>query len=89
MSPFRREMMLRVVDGNPTLIPVMHQLTHYRDCDKFLKWLITNNITSKNLVEWLRDTFRNSTMSMVKFIIKKNNKDNETKPIILNKDWFK
>lgn len=76
------------MDGNSLLAPIMHQLSHYRDCDKILKWLIRNKIVGFNLFDWLKIEHQNSLMSMVKFIVKSHNKDREEKPIILNKDWI-
>jgi hypothetical protein len=87
MSPQRRELFQSVLDDNFDILPVLHQLSRYTDCDKILKWLIINNIRGKNLQEWLKVHFENSTMSLVKFIVKKHNKDREITPIVLGKNW--
>lgn len=76
--------MHNVIDGNPSLVPIMHQLTHYRDCDKFLKWLVSNNITGLNLISWLKEKFDNSILLMVTFIVQRNNKDYKIKH---GRDW--
>lgn len=87
ISPETKTLMHTVINGNMTVVPVMHQLSRYRDCQKFLKWLIINNITGHNLLDWLKIDFDNSVMGMVKFIVKTHNKDKDLKPIILGKDW--
>ena len=87
MTGARRNMMLSIIDDKPQLVTVMHQLTRYKDCDKFLKWLNANRLTGENLIDWMKINFNNSTIGMVKFIIMHYNKNNEQKPIIVGKDW--
>ena len=88
LSDQRKNLMLNVISGNNLIVPIMHQLTHYRDCDNFLKWLVMNKIQGKNLIDWLKVNFDSSVLLMVQFIIKHNNKNKEIEPIIKNKDWF-
>ena len=76
------------MNDNVLLAPIMHQISHYKYRDGILKWLINNNITGYNLVDWLKINHGNSVMGMVKFIIKHHNKEFEERPIILNKDWL-
>jgi len=85
----RKDLMHVVMNGKFELLPILHQLTHYKDCDKFLKWLHLNNITGINLIEWLKINHNGSLMGMVKFIIKYQNKNREENPIILGRDWVK
>ena len=82
-----RDLFQMVMNGKYELLPIMHQLSRYRDHKKFLKWLFLNGITGQNLFEWLKIKFNNSTMSMVKFIVKHHNKNIEEKPIFLGRDW--
>lgn len=89
MTPQRRSLIHAVMDGELTVLPLCHQLIHYRSCDKFLKWLVLNRITGKTLLSWLKIEHRGSVMGMVQFIIKNSNKNKEVQPIILNKDWVK
>lgn len=81
--------LMHIAMGNKAieLLPIMHQLSRYRDVDRILKWLIQNRITGNNLHEYVRDTFKNSVMSMVKFIVKYSNKNRELAPVIIGKDW--
>lgn len=84
-----KELMLIVIDNNMALVPIMHQLSHYRDVNKFLKWLIMNRIIGFNLLDWLKINHNNSVMGMVKFITRYHNKELEDRAIILGKDWIK
>ncbi|MCK5608298.1 hypothetical protein KAR91_40830 [Candidatus Pacearchaeota archaeon] len=88
ISDKRKELIHTVMNDNIKLVNVMHQLTHYVHCDKFLSWLIRNNITGMNLEQWLMINFKNSIMSMVQYIIKVSENNSEFKPIIFNKDWI-
>ena len=89
MSNKTKDLMLIVVNDNPVLIPVMHQLSHYVYRDVILKWLLNNNIIGRNLADWLKITHNNSILGMVKFILRIHNKDQEEKAIVLNRDWVK
>jgi hypothetical protein len=80
INPVTKDLMHIVIDGKPELIPIMHQLHRFKDCQKILKWLFKNKITGKNLVDWLKVEHSNSVMGMVKFIVQKNN-------IVYGKDW--
>ena len=57
LSKERRELMLMIIDDFPPCIAIMHQLDHYRHCDRFLKWLLWNKIKGKDLFEWIKTIF--------------------------------
>ena len=88
MSKAEREFYLRIVEDTPSLVPVIYEISKYKHSLDIQVWLIKNKLTGKNLVSWLKESFNNSIMSMVKFIIKKVNKDKEIKPIIAHKDYI-
>lgn len=89
MNPKTKELMHVVINGNLALVPIMHQLSHYRDINKFLSWLNRNHIVGNNLVEWLQLTHQNSVLNMVKFIVKRHNKGIQNNELIFGKDWIK
>lgn len=89
LSPKTKELMHSVMDGNLAVVPILHQLSHYRDVDKFLVWLNRNNIKGQNLIEFLKFEHQNSVMGMVKFIVKSHNKNRDLKPIVIGRDWIK
>ena len=89
LSNKTKELMHIVMNGNMSLVPVMHQLSHYRDIDKFLTWLDRNHIVGNNLTEWLQQNHQNSVLNMVKFIVSRHNKGIQNNELILGKDWIK
>lgn len=89
MDQVRRDLIHTAMDGELAVLPIFHQLSHYRSCDNFLKWLIANRIIGQTLLDWLKIEHSNSVMAMVQFIVKNCNKDRNIRPIILNKDWLK
>lgn len=89
MTDRTRSLMLLVINDNPQLLPIMHQLLHYRHCDNFLRWLCLNKITGSNLIDWLKVCHNNSILNMVKFIIKSCEKNKELRPVMLGKDWIR
>jgi hypothetical protein len=84
-----KDLMHKTIDGNIRLIIIMHHLSHYRYCDDILSWLLRAGLKGKALEGWLTDNFKNSVLSMVKYIVKKINMSNDTKPVYLGKDWLK
>ena len=89
MSNERRELMLAVINDFLPCVSIMSQLVHYRYCDRFLKWLISNRLTGRDFFEWFKIMFNNSVLHMVQFIVKYQGKNHFLKPIIFNKDWVK
>jgi hypothetical protein len=69
MSPKRRELMHRAMDGVTDLSGAMFILHHYKFCDNILIWLISHRYTGKNLSELLIKKFRSSVPSLVDFVI--------------------
>tara|TARA_B100000749_G_C18269903_1_gene399908 strand:- start:393 stop:710 length:318 start_codon:yes stop_codon:yes gene_type:complete len=87
MSFLQRELYLRIVDGDPRVMPIVHQIHNYRYSVDISRWLYENQITGKILLDFLKVSFENSIMGMVKFIIMKINRAKEIKPIYVNKDY--
>ena len=88
MTNAERDFYLRIIDDNPSVMPIVYEISKYKHSLDIQVWLIKNKITGKILLSWLKETFENSIINMVKFIIKKVNKDKEIKPIIAHKDYI-
>lgn len=86
MSDRRRELIFRVMDEQPSLLPILHYFTKWRRCDEMLVWCLENNLTGKNLLEWTHKHWGNSLLSMVKFILMKLNKERTPMPVFLGTD---
>lgn len=69
ISDERRELMHRVMDGNSELAGVMHILHGYKYCDNFLKWMIENRFTGRNLQEIIVKKFRSSMPEFVDYMV--------------------
>lgn len=89
MDEILREKFLRLIDGNPDLMVIAHELYKYRYCEKLVDFLIKNKITGKQLQLWLNEEFNNSILSMVKFIVMRVNKNKEVEGVFAGRDWFK
>lgn len=86
MTSERREIMMRVIDGVYANVAIVYQLSRYTDCDKLCLWIIRHGYAGKNLVPWIKGQFCNSILSMVQWIVAKNNREN-LKPVLLGRDW--
>lgn len=88
MSPQRREMFLRIMDGvdSKQLGHLLHHLNDYVHCDRMLKFLIDHDFTGKKLVEVLAIQGW-SKLNVAKWIIKEVNKESSFKPIIVGRDY--
>lgn len=73
ISDKRRELMMRVMDGHPDLVGVMHILHGYKFCDNFLIWMVEHRFTGTNLKEIIVKKFRSSVPDLVSFIIARMN----------------
>lgn len=69
LAPGRRELMLRVMDGQTELGGTMHILNGYKFCDNFLIWMICHKWTGKNLEEIIIKQFHSSVPSLVAYIV--------------------
>ena len=87
MTESEREFYLRVIDQDPRVMPIAHEISKYKHSLDITVWLIKNNITGKILLDFLKNNFENSIMGMIKFIIMKINGDKEIKPIYAHKDY--
>tara|TARA_R100000781_G_scaffold105913_1_gene69793 strand:+ start:3156 stop:3431 length:276 start_codon:yes stop_codon:yes gene_type:complete len=87
MSNAERDFYLRIIDDQPGVMPVAYEISKYKHSLDIQVWLIKNKITGKILLSWLNEKFDHSIMSMIKYIIKRVNKDKEIKPIYAHKDY--
>lgn len=69
MTPQRRSLMFRVMDGRREILPYLHHFDHYAQCDEILKWLVSARLTGKEFLDWSVGTFGTSLMGPAKFII--------------------
>jgi len=87
MSDRRRELILRLVDGDPDSLVLAYLLTQYTRCDTIIAWLIRQNITGKKFSDWVKYEWEKSVLTMVKHILKKVDSDVTTRPILIGPDF--
>jgi hypothetical protein len=81
MSAIQRELYLRIVDDNPSVVPIVYNIHNYKFSFEISRWLYENQITGKILLDFLKTKFENSILALVKFVVMKINKDKEIKPL--------
>ncbi len=87
-SEARRQLFLQVMDGDARLGAILFAWNDFARCDEILKWLIVNRITGKNLHAWLQQTFANSILKPVEFIVAKIDREPNYKPFIVGRDFL-
>lgn len=80
MTEKRREFFMKIMDGNPDLVGVMHILHGYKYCDNILMWLWNNKIIGKDLAEFVVKVHGKDVHKMARFIVEKINATNERVP---------
>lgn len=70
LTELRREMILRVVDGQMDLTPIMYHYHHLVRCDEVLAWLIRHGITGHIFRSWFYSEHKGSILGSVGFVLK-------------------
>jgi hypothetical protein len=75
MSPYRRELFLRVLNDEQDLHPItmrFHYLSdHFPDqkLDIALKWLVSNNLVGRRFVAWFKAVCSGSDLEMARVLL--------------------
>lgn len=88
MNDKRRELILRVVDGDFRNVDVMFNFDRFVHCEKMLEWLIKNKITGKTFFEMYLNDFKASWLNFGKWIVMKANNEKEYRPVMAGKDFL-
>lgn len=88
MSPHRRDMIHKVMDGQKDLTYVMYLWNQLAWCDQLLFWCIANRYTGKNLCELIRKKFQLMPMATAKWIKQQIDKESAPRPILVGKDFL-
>ncbi len=88
MTPKTRDLMNRVIDDQvDSLGRVMRYIWDFRRHDAILLWMLQNNLKGQKLVGWIRENFGLNYLDMIKYILKKIDKDVTTRPIFLGEEY--
>lgn len=78
MNPRRRELLMKVMDGNPNCLPILYHLDQYLRCDQMLSWLIQNRFMGDEFLFWFKWECDSSLLSMGKFLLARIEKNEKT-----------
>lgn len=87
LTPFRRELMLRVTEGDPSLGPIMYHYTHFVRCDEILQWLIQHRITGRLFADWFHFDQKGSFLGSAEWVLQKIEKRKKKREIMVSRDW--
>lgn len=88
MSPWIRDLILTVLDGDRALMPVLYYLKSYRRYEQILLWLIRNRLTGHQFREWISHEWGTRLMDMTKHILMKIDRGNEPQPIFMGGEFL-
>ena len=87
MTPQRRDLMLRVVDGHQSVLPLVYHADRLTRCDEVLVWLIKNNITGFRFISFFQEKDF-SILQTFSDVLRRINKEKQCSPIIAGKDYI-
>lgn len=86
MSAGRRERMMRVMDGDSRILPLLFEVQKYVKCDDILSWLIKSNITGVTLWDWYVNTHKASPLAMMGYVVNKIEQNRRFRQMYAGKD---
>ena len=87
MEPRKRELILTIIDGRPSLIPILYQFDKFVHADKIFEYFIKNGLIGEKFEDVLVHTFKNRWLSMGQWAIRKILKEKKTRPILAGRDF--
>lgn len=88
MSPRRRDLFQRVMDGDPRTLTILHIFDGFARCEEMLNWLIQHGYTGQKFFAWVKIYHEGSPLGAGKEILMRLNKDQEASPVIFGKDFL-
>jgi hypothetical protein len=88
MTPRRRDLMLRVMDGVPGLAPVLWHIDHMYRCDEVLNWLSRHGYTGKKLEAWIRESNEGSILRTMSAVLKELDGEKEQRGVFAGRDFI-
>jgi hypothetical protein len=87
LTPLRRELMLRVMDGDKDLAPIMYSWNRRPRVEEVLCWLIANRYTGRTLLEFMQHSHGARIHGFFQWVLQQIEKSPTPPPIILGRDW--
>lgn len=86
ISPRRRELVLKVCDGDPNALPYLWHLDQFHRCDEILEWCIGSRLTGKEFTQWVKGPFRGSALAAGNAVLKRLEKVSGPRHLITGRD---
>jgi len=83
MTESTRQLMLKIIDGQETVVRFCYFLSQFKRQDQMLQFLINARLTGRTLVDWLKVNFQNSFLEASAFILRYVKGDAEKQPVFL------
>ena len=80
-------MILRIIDGQPDLIPIMYNFDKFVHAEKILGYFLKEGWTGVKFREIYQNKFKLSWLTMGKYAVMKLKKEKNMKPIFAGKDF--
>lgn len=81
LSPKRRELIVRVMNDEPRVLPLIFHIQMMRRCDEALQWMIDNHLTGTTFHSWFKEVQEGSPLKLIAFLKKQINRSRDTQPV--------
>ena len=88
MSPLLRDLILQVADDKFDALSIIHPLCGFVHADAMFEWMIANKMVGTSLIATYTHDFKNSWLSLGKWVIMKASKDQQIRKVIAGKDYI-
>lgn len=88
MTESERQLMLRVLDGNPELATFVYHLWHYRKAENMLRYLIANDLVGAKLWLFVKQECGGTPMNLAKELLKRINNAKEISSVLIGRDFL-
>lgn len=88
MSEKRRYMMLKVIDDDFRIPPLLFHIQQARRCDEMLDWLLRNHLTGKRFMLWVLGDCKGSALTMLSELLRRLEHERERRPVLVEQDYL-
>lgn len=87
MNEIRRQMMLKIADGNMSTLPILYHADRLRRCDEVLQYLLKNKLTGNQLLSYFQEQ-NSSILNLLSDILRRVDKERQKQKILAGKDYL-
>lgn len=85
LTPYRRELMLKVMNGDQTLAPIMFKWNFKYGVEDVLRYLLHQGMTGPSLSMWMSQTYGPNIHEPFIYLLKQCGQDFRPKPVLITK----